>query len=209
MKFFFQCILIVLFILIIVFSYNKYFLSKNKLNLEIKYPQNNDELKIIKDKLPETNNEKLSKIDETNNLIKNLKYEVKLSNNRKYIINSDLSELKYINQNEIIEMKNVEAIYIDKKKNSLVIMADEAIFNSSNNNTSFKKNIKIAYQDNNIFSENADINFIENTILIYENTLYKNPRGIIKTDNIKIDLTTKNVYMFMNDSKNKVKVKSN
>lgn len=209
MKFFFQCILIVLFILIIVFSYNKYFLSKNKLNLEIKYPQNNDELKIIKDKLPEKNNEKLSKIDETNNLIKNLKYEVKLSNNRKYIINSDLSELKYINQNEIIEMKNVEAIYIDKKKNSLVIMADEAIFNSSNNNTSFKKNIKIAYQDNNIFSENADINFIENTILIYENTLYKNPRGIIKTDNIKIDLTTKNVYMFMNDSKNKVKVKSN
>ena len=209
MKFFFQCILIVLFILIIVFSYNKYFLSKNKLNLEIKYPQNNDELKIIKDKLPETNNEKLSKIDETNNLIKNLKYEVKLSNNRKYIINSDLSELKYINQNEIIEMKNVEAIYIDKKKNSLVIMADEAIFNSSNNNTSFKKNIKIAYQDNNIFSENADINFIENTILIYENTLYKNPRGIIKTDNIKIDLTTKNVFMFMNDSKNKVKVKSN
>ena len=198
-----------MFILIIVFSYNKYFLSKNKLNLEIKYPQNNDELKIIKDKLPETNNEKLSKIDETNNLIKNLKYEVKLSNNRKYIINSDLSELKYINQNEIIEMKNVEAIYIDKKKNSLVIMADEAIFNSSNNNTSFKKNIKIAYQDNNIFSENADINFIENTILIYENTLYKNPRGIIKTDNIKIDLTTKNVYMFMNDSKNKVKVKSN
>ena len=96
MKFFFQCILIVLFILIIVFSYNKYFLSKNKLNLEIKYPQNNDELKIIKDKLPETNNEKLSKIDETNNLIKNLKYEVKLSNNSKYTINSDLSELKYI-----------------------------------------------------------------------------------------------------------------
>jgi len=209
MKFFFQCILIVLFILIIVFSYNKYFLSKNKLNLEIKYPQNNEELKIIKDKLPETNNEKLSKIDETNNLIKNLKYEVKLSNNRKYIINSDLSELKYINQNEIIEMKNVEAIYIDKKKNSLVIMADEAIFNSSNNNTSFKKNIKITYQDNNIFSEKADVNFIENTILIYENTLYKNPRGVIKTDNIKIDLTTKNVFMFMNDSKNKVKVKSN
>ena len=30
-------------------------------------------------------------------------------------------------------MKNVEAIYIDKKKNSLVIIADEAIFNSSNN----------------------------------------------------------------------------
>ena len=209
MKFFFQCILIVLFILIIVFSYNKYFLSKNKLNLEIKYPQNNDELKIIKDKLPETNNEKLSKIDETNNLIKNLKYEVKLSNNSKYTINSDLSELKYINQNEIIEMKNVEAIFIDKKKNTLVIIADEAIFNSSNNNTSFKKNIKITYQDNNIFSENADINFIENTILIYENTLYKNPRGVIKTDNIKIDLTTKNVFMFMNDSKNKVKVKSN
>ena len=58
-------------------------------------------------------------------------------------------------------------------------------------------------------SEKADVNFIENTILIYENTLYKNPRGVIKTDNIKIDLTTKNVFMFMNDSKNKVKVKSN
>ena len=209
MKLFFQCILIVLFILIIIFSYNKYFLSKNKLNLETKYPQNKEELGFVKDEVPELNNEIIGKIDEKNNLIKNLKYEVKLPNNDKYIINSDLSELKYINQSEIIKMKNVEAIFIDKKKNSLVITADEAIFNSSNNNTNFEKNIKITYQDNNIFSEKADVNFIENTILIYENTLYKNPRGVIKTDNIKIDLITKNVVMFMNDSKNKVKVKSN
>lgn len=209
MKLFIQCTLIVLFILILFFFYNKYFISNNKINSQTKNYQNKESIKQNDNRFIKIDDKKSNTIDEVNNLIKNLKYEIKLSDNSKYVINSDLSELKYINDKEIIYMSNVEAIFLDKKNISLVIKADEAIFDSVTHNTNFKKNIKITYLDNSIFSEKADINFIENNILIYENVLYKNLRGTIKTDNIKVDLITKNVFMFMNDFGNKIQLKSN
>ena len=209
MKLFIQSTLIVLFISILIFFYNKYFISNNKINSQTKNYQNEESIKQNDNKFIKIDDKKNNTIDEANNLIKNLKYEIKLSDNTKYVINSDLSELTYINDKEVIYMSNVEAIFLDKKNISLIIKADEAIFDSATNNTNFKKNIKITYLDNSIFSEKADINFIENNILIYENVLYRNLRGTIKTDNIKVDLITKNVFMFMNDSDNKMQLKSN
>ena len=209
MKLFIQCTLIVLFILIIFFFYNKYFTSNNKIDSQTKKYQNEESIKQNDNRFIKVDDKKENTINEVNNLIKNLKYEIKLSDNSKYIINSDLSELKYINNKEIIYMSNVEATFLDKKNISLVIKADEAIFDSATHNTNFKKNIRITYLDNSIFSEKADVNFIENNILIYENVLYKNLRGTIKTDNIKVDLITKNVFMFMNDFGNKIQLKSN
>lgn len=209
MKLFIQSTLIVLFISILIFFYNKYFISNNKINSQTKNYQNEESIKQNDNKFIKIDDKKNNTIDEANNLIKNLKYEIKLSDNSKYIINSDLSELKYINNKEIIYMSNVEATFLDKKNISLVIKADEAIFDSATHNTNFKKNIRITYLDNSIFSEKADVNFIENNILIYENVLYKNLRGTIKTDNIKVDLITKNVFMFMNDFGNKIQLKSN
>lgn len=209
MKLFIQSTLIVLFISILIFFYNKYFISNNKINSQTKNYQNEESIKQNDNKFIKIDDKKNNTIDEANNLIKNLKYEIKLSDNSKYIINSNLSELKYINNKEIIYMSNVEATFLDKKNISLVIKADEAIFDSATHNTNFKKNIRITYLDNSIFSEKADVNFIENNILIYENVLYKNLRGTIKTDNIKVDLITKNVFMFMNDFGNKIQLKSN
>ena len=209
MKLFIQSTLIVLFISILIFFYNKYFISNNKINSQTKNYQNEESIKQNDNKFIKIDDKKNNTIDEANNLIKNLKYEIKLSDNSKYIINSDLSELKYINNKEIIYMSNVEATFLDKKNISLVIKADEAIFDSATHNTNFKKNIRITYLDNSIFSEKADVNFIENNILIYENVLYKNLRGTIKTDNIKVDLITKNVFMFMNDFGNKIQLNSN
>ena len=49
-----------------------------------------------------------------NNLIKNLKYEVKLDKNNWYIITSGLSELTYIDNVELVEMREVIAKFIDK-----------------------------------------------------------------------------------------------
>ena len=209
MKLFVQSSLIVLFISIIIFFYNKYFISNNKVISLTKNYQNEESIKQNDNRFNKIDDKKNHKIDEANNLIKSLKYEIQLSDNSKYVINSDLSELTYINDKEIIYMKNVEAIFIDKKNISLIIRADEAIFDSSNNNTNFKKNIKITYLNNSIISEKADVNFIENTILIYENVLYKNLRGTIKTDNIKVDLITKNIFMYMNNPNNKLQLKSN
>jgi len=209
MKLFIQIILIALIILILLFIYNKYFVATltlgaiKDLNINNKQVNQNNYNNVIND----INIDK--KIVEKNNKIKNLSYEINLSNSNKYIINSDASELIYKDDKEIVNMKNVEAILIDKNNKSLNIKSDEAIFDSSNNNTKFKSNIKIKYLDNIILSDSADLNLLENYILIYENAVYQNPRGSIKTYNIKFDLITKNVFMFMNNDLKKIQMTAN
>ena len=75
------------FVILALFIFNKkYFLTNNNDAIEPKI----------------TENQLVKKTE--NNLIKNLKYEIKLDQDNQYIITSELSEL--INSNELIELKN-------------------------------------------------------------------------------------------------------
>ena len=143
---------------------------------------------------------------EKNNLIKNLKYEIRLDENKQYLITSDLSELTYKNQIEIVKMQKVVAIFIDQTNVPLTIISDYAKYNSSIYNTNFEQNVKVEYLDNVILSDRMDLNFNENFISIYGNVKYESLKGIITTDNIKIDLITKKIEIYMNDEEEKVKV---
>jgi hypothetical protein len=64
----------------------------------------------------------------------------------------------------------------------------------------------IKYDNNTINSENLDLNFTENIAKIYNNVVYDGLNGLAKTDNIKINLITKKVNIFMNDTKEKVEL---
>tara|TARA_B100001093_G_scaffold518553_1_gene603837 strand:- start:1447 stop:2022 length:576 start_codon:yes stop_codon:yes gene_type:complete len=148
-----------------------------------------------------TDNEFLPK--NTNNQIKNLRYEINLDNNNQYIITSNFSELINSNEYEIVKMQGVEAIFIEKEKIPILIKSDNADYNNENYNTDFKNNVLIEYMDNKIFSDKLNIDFKKNKIRIFENVLYKGELGIIKTDNIVINLTTKKIDINMsNENKN-------
>ena len=110
--------------------------------------------KNIKSQINEEVFEKQLSEQTENNLIKNLKYEVRLEKGKQYIISSDLSEITYENNIEVVKMQKVIAIFIDKSNIPLTITSDNAVYNSSNYNTSFSKNIRIEYLDNLIFSDN-------------------------------------------------------
>ena len=69
-------------------------------------------------------------------------------------------------------MKGVTAIFTDKNNKKLFINSKNAKFYSNNYNTFFKDDIKIKYENKNIISNNLDINFTENNILIYNNVIY-------------------------------------
>ena len=129
------------------------------------------------------NDEKIS-IQGENNLIENLKYEVRLKQGHQYIITSDLSEISYQENQEIVKMYKVIAIFIDDTNIPITITSDEAIYNNSNYNTNFSKNIKIKYLDNIISSDRIDLNFQDNLITIYENVIYDGLKGSIIADNI-------------------------
>ena len=156
----------------------------------------------------ETLNDKLNQNTE-NNLIKNLKYEIKLNQNNQYIITSDLSELVYINNNEIVKMQKVKAVILGQNNLPLVIISDNAEYNKNNHNTKFRNNVIITYMNNKIFSDKLDLNVKNNLAHIFENVRYVGENGKITSDNIKINVLTKKIDIYMNDKTNKVKVNKN
>ena len=141
-----------------------------------------------------------------NNLIQNLKYEVRLDQNNQYIITSDLSEITYENDIEIVKMQKVTAIFIDGKNIPLTITSDKAIYNNSNYNTNFSDNIQIEYLNNVILSDKMDLDFKNNVINIFGNVQYDGIQGSVKTDNIKINLITKKIDIYMNKYNKNVEV---
>ena len=122
------------------------------------------------------------------------------------MIEADLSELNYIGDIETVFMSNVTAEIIDTNNNKIIIVSDDAVFNTVTYNTTFKNNISINYLQNMITSDKIDFNFKKNIIIISENIIYKNLNTFIKTDNIKINLITKKIKMYMNDPEDKIEL---
>lgn len=184
-----QIIPFFLILLICFFFYKKYFATKEDVVKD-----------ISKDQIENTEN--------LNNLIKNLKYDVKFENGTQYTITSNLSEITYQGDDEIVLMQIVKAIFKDKEGSILEIISDKAEFNNSTYNTDFNNNVKITYLDNSIQSEKLLLNFEENVVTISNNIIYEGIQGLMKTDNIKIDLISKSVEVFMNNKTDKVEITS-
>tara|TARA_B100000963_G_scaffold323323_1_gene308070 strand:- start:4955 stop:5530 length:576 start_codon:yes stop_codon:yes gene_type:complete len=188
MKKFIQFFLIALIILIVFFINKTYF--------------NVNEIKKIAS-IEEEN--KLSSENE-NNLIKNLKYEIKFDNNTQYIITAELSEITYDEGVEVVKMQRVKANFIDENKKVLSIISENAIYNNSTYNTEFKNEISINYMNNTINSKNLDIDFQNNTVSIYNDVVYEGPQGEIKADKVEIDLFSKKTVISMDSLNKKVEV---
>ena len=115
-----------LFLLIIITStifYRYFFLENEKSSLDIEIP-----------------NEQVVENPESN-IIKNLKYEVKLADQNKYIITSELSEITEKNGPEIVIMKIATAVFLDKKNIPLKVTSDIAEYNNETHNTNFSQNV--------------------------------------------------------------------
>ena len=105
-------------------------------------------------------------------------------------------------------MQFVTAIFNDKDGIPVIITSKNAIYNNSNYNTKFLNNVKVIYLSNMLLSEKLDINFNENIIKIYENVVYEGLQGMIKADNVELNLITKNMEIFMEDNEKKIEISS-
>ena len=191
MKKLLQLFLLTILVSISYFSYQNYFKADNVAVIK----KNNEDKGVISE-------------SEKGNFIKNLKYEVKFENNTEYTLSASKSEIIYENEIEIVLMKKVNAFFIDKKGLPLIIEADEAIYNNSNYNTNFTNNVVIKYIGNTIRSSNLDLNFSENIVTIYNNVVYDGIKGLLKADNVKINIDTRDIEIFMNNSIDKVEITS-
>ena len=88
----------------------------------------------------------------------------------------------------------------------IFIYAENALYNGQNHNTEFFTNVKINFNDQNISSNNLDLNIEKNFIKIFNNVVYKNLDTQLLADKIEIDLITKNSKIYMNNDPDMVKI---
>tara|TARA_B100000767_G_scaffold267974_1_gene287497 strand:+ start:298 stop:885 length:588 start_codon:yes stop_codon:yes gene_type:complete len=188
-KTFVQLILILTIIIIFIAFYQKYFSEQKTLN---NVPKN-----IIK---------KESTVSKTKtNLIHNIKYTSGDESGDYYVIESELGELN-ANKPELILMKKVQAEINFEDSASIIVSADNAIYNNITYNTNFYGHVSITYTDHIIEANNFDLNFEKNLGTISSNIIYKNLNTKLEADKIKIDLITKNSKIYMNGKKEKIKI---
>ena len=186
-----KVIKLILFLLLIIISiiFDKVYLSENKVS-----------------KIEVDISEEAQVTSPENNLIKNLEYEVKLDEKNQYIITSDLSEITYEEGREIVKMQKVIAILLNQKNIPLIITSELATYNNFNYNTKFSQNVRIEYLNNIILSDKLNFDYDNNLITIYENVEYDGIQGNITADNIKINLITKKIEIYMSNINDNVEV---
>ena len=180
------------FILVSLFVFYKTYFYKNEENQNLTKTSDNELIRKTE-----------------NNFIKNLKYEIRLNKNNYYKITSKESEITYVNSVEIVKMYEVKAVFIDQNNLPLIITSKKAVYNNSNYNTNFREDVQIEYLDNKIFSDKMDLNFQNNIIKIFQNVRYIGAEGKLESDNIELNLITKEVNVYMDNGTDNVQIIQN
>ena len=106
-------------------------------------------------------------------------------------------------------MYEVKAVFIDQNNLPLIITSKKAVYNNSNYNTNFREDVQIEYLDNKIFSDKMDLNFQNNIIKIFQNVRYVGAEGKLESDNIELNLITKEVNVYMDNGTDNVQIIQN
>ena len=186
-----QIFLIIIIILISYLFYKNYFTKD--INIE-------KQITVV-----EADKELLS-TEQTTNIIENLEYSSLDRDGNKYTIKANYAEVTSDNENILILTKVIGIIYL-KEKGEIFIYSDKAEYNKINFDTKFYNNVKVNYDDSEIFSDNLDIFFKDNKATMYNKIILDNAFSNLKADIINFDLVTGNIEIKMYSSNENVIIK--
>ena len=187
-KIYLQLTLGLLIILIITITYLVYFKSDDKIT-------------VIE------NNDKTILNDASENLISDLFYKSEDKDGNKYEIKSKNGIISQKRAN-LISMNDVSATVFLNDGGKIFIVSDSANYDSNNNDTLFKGSVKMNYNDHTIKSNYIDLSFEENKAIIYENINYNSNLSKLEADKIIVDFLKMKVKIFMDNTNDKVLVKT-
>ena len=167
---------------------------------------NNDEkvTGIDKTKIKESDDKPMID-EETSSVIKNINYSFVDDNDNNYKIIAEFGKI-FVDQPNVIKMTNVTAFAYLKNNAPVKIVSKFADYNKTNHETNFYENVNLKYLNHDAKSENLDLLFIKNIILMYNNLIYINEDMKLLADKFLFNLETKDAKFFMNDDSEKVKV---
>ena len=186
-----QIFLIIIIILISYLFYKNYFTKD--INIE-------KQITVV-----EADKELLS-TEQTTNIIENLEYSSLDRDGNKYTIKANYAEVTSDNENILMLTKVIGIIYL-KEKGEIFIYSDKAEYNKINFDTKFYNNVKVDYDDSEIFSDNLDIFFKDNKATMYNKIILDNAFSNLKADIINFDLDTGNIEIKMYSSNENVIIK--
>ena len=124
-------------------------------------------------------------------------------------IKSDAQKIEIdIDNSDIIFLTDVEAFIKLTNSEYIKITSNFGKYNIVNYDTIFSRNVVMKYLDNKINGEYLDFSILRNSMIVTRNAIYTNKSNILKSDVMEMDLTTKDIKIFMHTENKKVNVKS-
>ena len=146
-----------------------------------------------------------SNLDEkSSNIMRNIEYKSYDTMGNQYQITAKLGTISDENPNLIL-MQNVSAEIHFNDHEKIYINALFATYNVVNYDTIFEDEIDIKYAEHSLNCDNANVLFGDQKIKLYNNINYTNLNTSLLADEIEIDLTTKNLKIYMIDENQKIK----
>ena len=109
-----------------------------------------------------------------------------LAGNR-YILKSKEAKNNKNNQ-EIVLMTKVEAIFYFKDGTVLNVMSDEGVYNNKTLDMKFNKNVMAKYQDSELMAQKAEYSNSKSFLIISNNVKVKDIRGTMLADKLYFDI---------------------
>ncbi len=141
------------------------------------------------------------------NIIENVNYNARDIKGNEYIINAFKGEID-LNNNNIIYLTDVRALIKLNNSENINITSNFGKYNIITNDTIFSENVIIRYLDNKINGEYSDFSILRNSMIVTRDVIYTNITNVLKADVIEMDLTTKDIKIFMHTDNKKVNIKS-
>ena len=143
----------------------------------------------------------------SSNIIENVNYNAKDNKGNEYKINAAKGEID-ISNSDIIFLTDVVALIKLKGSDNIKITSKFGKYNIKNYDTIFSKNVLVKYLENNIKSDYLDFSLLRDTMIVSKDVIYENLSNILKADVIEMNLTSKNIKIFMHSKNKKINLKS-
>ena len=187
--------------LLIIGSLIIYFTYLDKSNLE-------DE-EIISKEIQDMIKKQISEKPDQTDVFYNIEYSgFDLAGNR-YVLKSKEAFSEKDNQ-EIVNMKSVEAFFYFKDDTILKVSSNFGIYNNKTLDMSFKNNVKAKYEESELFAGKAEYSNAKSFLIITEDVKINDTRGSMVADKLYFDIKkqTLNIASFDDDEINaKIKLK--
>jgi len=162
--------------------------------------------KNLTDRIPKNPIEEEIILDENiENIIEDLRFERIDVYGNKFVINAKYGEVS-INSLDVLILREVTgAIYLTNRS-PINISSDFAKYNELNFDTFFYDNVKIAYEDNLIKSDNLNISLDKSVASINSNVIINNNYMESYADNIELNLLNRDIIINMFDKEDNIKI---